>query len=995
MDTTSTTHMGRISGWHLPILGVGAVLAVLLLVLMLGSSEEVAQASSTTWTASLDSERHSNGREYGYGYGFGTLTPDSFQHNGTTYTVDYLKWDLRDSEVEFGLDNCLDPSLFTSLQVGSATYPSPHYIRQEASECADDPTRNQEFEFHKVSNNPLTINGTFTITFNIGGGSSTTSTTTSTTSSCLTQLKPSPGTPLVADGTWTRNCDSENRSGSKAKFYSFTLAQMADVQVDLIAARSYDPYLFLLEGSGTAGSEIASDDNGGPLNRDSRITTRLLPGTYTIEATTYRSRITGDFRIKVTVTPMAAKRVATTTVKFGQSLTQPKGLAWDGSTLYMVDDGTDALYKVATSTGVATRVSTRTTRFGLSARSVSPRGLAWDGSTLYMTTRDKLYTLDRTTGVATLVGSYGTKITDASGISWKRDPAATSTGVTVHQSPGRLYMADRATDALYIVNTATGSSARGQATRVDSSVVRFGLNIGSTVGLEWVGPDLYMMSAGPGTMYRVDEVAGEAISLGTFGITSPTDIAWDGSRLYALDDSTNALYTISGIRVPEPPRPVPGIGTKQTGSAVRFGLTDVTLNAPRGLMMINKDLYMVENNTDFLYTVNRETGVAGKVGSAGLSRSAIQARGIAWDGTNIYMLTPSSLYKINRAYGTASRVGALGSGITDAHGLAWDGEKLYMVDRRTDALYTVATSTGAASRVNKSLSRFGAYVSSPSGLTWVGPSTSEVEDDNELPSLYMGSAEGKLYKVNKETGRAAYVARLGKGDVTGLAWFDDSSTLYFVGDTSDALHIVTGLHRFLPNAGDLFYSGVNFADGFVRWDNPSWVQSSQCKNDPLKCSTYEHDLKLEWKNGGGWFNLIRIPYFGRISGITEKNYSPFCTAWSDLPKGYDDCPTAGVLAEDDLVELSFGTFKAPLIEAGRDYYGFWIFKSQLGGYSTTDVKLYGQEGKYDRGDDRNIHCRTIVAEERWCVGGRQQGSILESGTTWSYGTPSYTTYSRP
>ena len=37
----------------------------------------------------------------------------------------------------------------------------------------------------------------------------------------------------------------------------------------------------------------------------------------------------------------------------------------------------------------------------------------------------------------------------------------------------------------------------------------------------------------------------------------------------------------------------------------------------------------------------------------------------------------------------------------------------------------------------------------------------------------------------------------------------------------------------------------------------------------------------------------------------------------------------------------------------------------------------------------------IVAEDLWCVEGRQEGSILESGITWSYGTPSYTTYSRP
>ena len=365
------------------------------------------------------------------------------------------------------------------------------------------------------------------------------------------------------------------------------------------------------------------------------------------------------------------------------------------------------------------------------------------------------------------------------------------------------------------------------------------------------------------------------------------------------------------------------------------------------------------------------------------------------------MLTPKFLYKINRAYGTTTRVGPLGAGITDAFGLAWNGEKLYMVDRATDALYTLATSTtptstGVASRVNTGMHRFGASIYSPSGLTWVGSPPSEVEDDNELPSLYMGDKWGYLWKVNKDTGFADDRTKehLGTGDITGLAWFDETSTLYFVDDTSDALNTVTNFPGFLPNAGDLYFNGSNFADGFVRWDNPKWVETSQCRTDPKKCSTYEHDLKLEWKNAGGWFNLPRILGVGRTPTIFPE-YSPLCTAWSDFPSRYDDCPTAGILAKGEFVELSFGTYKAPLIEAGRDYYGFWIFKRQRGRGSTTAVNLYGQEGKYGMAHFFNIHCLSIKAEHKWCVEGRQQASMLESGVTWSYGTPSYTSYSRP
>ena len=497
-----------------------------------------------------------------------------------------------------------------------------------------------------------------------------------------------------------------------------------------------------------------------------------------------------------------------------------------------------------------------------------------------------------------------------------------------------------------------------------------------------------------GTMYRVDEFTGKAINLGPFGITSPTDVAWDGTRLYVLDDSTNALYTIPDIGLPDPPRARTGYQTKQLGSATQFGLTDVTLDEPRGLTMAGQDLYMVEDGTDFLYTVNRMTGVATKVGTSGLSSSAIEPRDIAWNGTTLYMATRNALYTVATSTGVATRRGPFGTRITDAYGLAWDGEKLYMVDRNTDALYTVATSTGAATRVNVNAIRFNSNVTNPSALVWVGPPVSEVEDDNEMPSLYMGNGYGHLYKLDKDTGHvSSHMGRPSRVQMSGLAWFDETSTLYFADDTSDALHTVTNSPGFLPNAGDLYYNGSNFADGFVRWDNPSWVQSAQCQDDPLKCSTYEHDLKLEWKASGGWFDYTRSGETGRYP--FNPFTAPFCTAWSDLPMGFDDCPTAGVLAAPDLVELSFGTFKASLIEGGHDYYGFWVFKNQRGAGSTTEVKLYGQEGKYGRGRWENIHCYPVRAEWPWCVEGRQQASMLESGTTWSYGTSSYTTYSRP
>nr|VFK58131.1 MAG: pre-peptidase C-terminal domain-containing protein [Candidatus Kentron sp. TUN]VFK67125.1 MAG: pre-peptidase C-terminal domain-containing protein [Candidatus Kentron sp. TUN] len=98
-------------------------------------------------------------------------------------------------------------------------------------------------------------------------------------------------------GTWdSSSCASMHRSGRYAKYYTFTLSSEQAVVIDLKS--STDTYLFLLNDSGLHGSVVERDDDGGD-GRDSRITRTLSAGTYTIEATTYSSKRTGDFSVSL------------------------------------------------------------------------------------------------------------------------------------------------------------------------------------------------------------------------------------------------------------------------------------------------------------------------------------------------------------------------------------------------------------------------------------------------------------------------------------------------------------------------------------------------------------------------------------------------------------------------------------------------------------------------------------------------------------------------
>ena len=122
--------------------------------------------------------------------------------------------------------------------------------------------------------------------------------------------RPAPADPCVTDkgtltedisvtGEWTDGCDSANRNGSYARFYTFTIEDDAEVAIDLTSDE--DTYLFLLEGAGRDGTVEAENDDAASGNLNSLITTTLTAGTYTVEATTYNPAITGEFALAIAV----------------------------------------------------------------------------------------------------------------------------------------------------------------------------------------------------------------------------------------------------------------------------------------------------------------------------------------------------------------------------------------------------------------------------------------------------------------------------------------------------------------------------------------------------------------------------------------------------------------------------------------------------------------------------------------------------------------------
>ena len=121
-----------------------------------------------------------------------------------------------------------------------------------------------------------------------------------TVSGCTTALGSISGESSY-EGSWTSECVSSNRPGTRyARYFTFELATAAELTIELVSAT--DPYLYLMEGAGTSGTELANNDDSQDNDLgyyNARITYEAAAGTYTAEATTFGSSRTGDFTITI------------------------------------------------------------------------------------------------------------------------------------------------------------------------------------------------------------------------------------------------------------------------------------------------------------------------------------------------------------------------------------------------------------------------------------------------------------------------------------------------------------------------------------------------------------------------------------------------------------------------------------------------------------------------------------------------------------------------
>ena len=233
---------------------------------------------------------------------------------------------------------------------------------------------------------------------------------------------------------------------------------------------------------------------------------------------------TADFTITLAPAPQSATDVNVTVSATGNTVLPVN----QGAFVQSVGTGGTAAYSVATVSGEAGSVTLAIAAGGYSIGSPSSAVVSVLRFVLYMVgfgNGDRLYTVDRATGVATAVDSNITDfgVSEVTPAGWP----GTAVRCTWWGFGDRLYTVDRAT---------------GVATAVDSNIIQFGVLEGSPSGLAWDGSTLYMVGGNGDRLYTVDRATGVATAVDSnitdFGVSEgkPSGLAWDGSTLYMVGE---------------------------------------------------------------------------------------------------------------------------------------------------------------------------------------------------------------------------------------------------------------------------------------------------------------------------------------------------------------------------------------------------------------------------------------------------------------------------
>jgi len=301
-------------------------------------------------------------------------------------------------------------------------------------------------------------------------------------------------------------------------------------------------------------------------------------------------------------------------------LTNPYQITSDGTNLYMADMGSNnirriiiATQSVSTFAGQINGSAVRIEGTGTSAGFITPRGITTDGTYLYVADYGN-HAIRRITVSSGLVEPYaGTLAATAGATENAAADAALFNGPSGITTDGtNLYVADTNNNKIRKIVIADSNGTRTVSTLSGPSgtVGTAGWNDGAAAGAQFSGPqgittdgtNLYIADTGNNRIRQIRISDGETSTLAGSGATGSADnstgtlatfygpigITTDGTYLYVADATSNKIRRVD-IAAPHGVTTLAGSGT--AGAADGVG-TAATFNGPRGVATDGTNLYV-------------------------------------------------------------------------------------------------------------------------------------------------------------------------------------------------------------------------------------------------------------------------------------------------------------------------------------------------------------------------------------------------------------------
>lgn len=313
---------------------------------------------------------------------------------------------------------------------------------------------------------------------------------------------------------------------------------------------------------------------------------------------------------------------------------EPKGMAFDGTNLWLVDDYSNTLYKMSTSGVVLYTTSTPATR---------PNGLAYYDGTLYLSDshEDKIYLINAVTGAVT--GSYSSPSTLPKGLA--------------HDGT-YLWHADSDTDLIYKLNPADGS--------VSATFTSPGT---TPRGLAYYEGNLWVADENDDTYYEISTTTGATIHTRNVIELSAEGIAFVENQLWSVDDVQDYVYNVDSARL--------AVGQFATPASDAGGFT-----------YDGSNIWAVDKTSNQIYQLNASTGAI----ISSFAAPANSPQDITWDGTNFWLTTDADdkIYQIDTGGSVLFSTSTIGS---NPRGIVYASSTIFYADAVTNKIYNITTTS--------------------------------------------------------------------------------------------------------------------------------------------------------------------------------------------------------------------------------------------------------------------------------------------------------------